>query len=162
TGTAQDVGNPDQPSIPSIAIRVKRDDAQYWDTSGGGSWSGTVKEISANLVSTPGQAIVNWSSAPVVPYQNGRRYTFILKPVDFVGNVAGLESSLTQFNVIYDTTPAVAIATQVVDGQVLKSLSVLAGTASDPLGAWAPGFRSDVASVQIQIYSYSEDLYWGG
>ena len=31
TGTAVDVGNPDQPSMTSLTLRIKRDDAQYWD-----------------------------------------------------------------------------------------------------------------------------------
>ncbi|OVE76238.1 hypothetical protein BVX98_06325, partial [bacterium F11] len=161
SGTAQDPSNPDQPSTSQITLRLKRDDGRYWETAGS-SWTLGLQTIPTDLVTVPLQAKVDWSTAPVVPYQDGRQYTFIINPRDLAGNTESLEANMTKFSVIMDTSPPVAGSTQVVNGQILRTLVHIAGTASDPSGSFAPGFKSNLDQIEFQLYSNSEDLYWSG
>ncbi|HBE87556.1 MAG TPA: hypothetical protein DDW67_00235, partial [Elusimicrobia bacterium] len=162
TGTAADPGRADLPSLyregmSHVRILIK-------DTSAGTYWNGTSfaafapeSELAADIGGLPAWTL----STDVTPaLRDGRNYRFFAKPYDKAGNRDDSEALLAQYDVIFDTAPPVSRINYPAHMQVLRALSPLAGTASDPVGAYAPNLKSDLGRVTVQIYDEAGVKWW--
>ncbi|MHB9154302.1 MAG: RHS repeat domain-containing protein, partial [Endomicrobiales bacterium] len=132
-----------------VRVDIQRDDGKFFT---GGDYTA---DTAQNLVVA--WASPNWQYAlPAAALESGRGYTFYAKPRDKAGNTAS-----SSYAVVFDTHPPVAGVTVPQDGQVLRSLLTISGTASDPDAGSSPyDHKSNMKEVRISLYDYQDTAYW--
>ncbi|MDD5655836.1 MAG: hypothetical protein PHF00_01080, partial [Elusimicrobia bacterium] len=163
SGTFQDSGSVDTPSIDisSVGVRIKRvSDGTYWN---GADFTGTLSEVAPPSLGYTAPDY-SWSTATLVAaldkLNDGEKYSVIARAMDKAGNEMGGgsdENQMARFTVLYDTSPATAYLVGPSSGEVYMSLAQLSGTAGDRYGT-AKDAGVDRAEISIR-YPF-DDVCW--
>ncbi|MBI4655316.1 MAG: hypothetical protein HY746_01075, partial [Elusimicrobia bacterium] len=157
SGTALDPGRTELPDLykegmKEVAVEIKDlQDGTYWNGSSFTAYGAGSKFLA--------DGTLNWSTTTLVNsgLKDGKSYEIFAKPKDKAGN----ENS-SSYTVVFDTSLPNSGISYPRYMQMVRTMSTISGTASDPDGSNIPNYMSDLKQVEIQIYDILGTTYWDG